>query len=330
MMVQNVLVMGGTHFVGRHLVERLLQNPNVELTLFHRGKTNPDLFPDVRHIWGDRNTADIEQLAKQDWDVVIDFSCYYPRSLKNFVQSLLGHVGRYVFVSTVSVYDTETLPTHHTLNEDSPLLSCSLEEEIDHTVYTYGKRKAACERVLVEYSELNSLIFRPGLIYGPYDPTDRSYYWLWRVQQGHLFLVPDPQIRHQWTYAPDFARILSQAVSLAEPAHSTYLTLTHDPLSFEQILQAMSEACFKPLPRIQSVAEEWLTSQGLSYWQDLPLSIPYESLGDCSRLKIDFAPEFSSFKDSWVQSHAHYEGLGWPEPQTGISVARETELLALF
>jgi len=99
-----VLVIGGTQFVGRHIVSSLIADDDT-VTLFHRGETNPDLFAWAEHRLGDRN-VDLSALASGSWDVTIDTSAYVPRQVRTLAQALDGRGGRYVQISTVSVYDT--------------------------------------------------------------------------------------------------------------------------------------------------------------------------------------------------------------------------------
>ena len=132
-MAKKILIMGGTFFVGRALVERLLQSHETyDITLFNRGKTNPDLFPELSKIHGNRETDDIEQLRGKTFDVVIDVSSYYPLSLQKLTQLLKGNIGRYVYVSTASVYDLEVIG-EQVITEDSTLLVCSKEDQT--TIY---------------------------------------------------------------------------------------------------------------------------------------------------------------------------------------------------
>ena len=117
-MKKKILIIGGTAFVGRVLLEHLLQLGGYEITLFNRGKTNAGLFSGVSQIHGNRETDDIKLLANKNWDVVIDFCGYYPLSLQKIVDTLRGRIGRYIFVSTGSVYDLEQIG-EQTITEDS-------------------------------------------------------------------------------------------------------------------------------------------------------------------------------------------------------------------
>jgi nucleoside-diphosphate-sugar epimerase len=138
-----LLVLGGTKFLGRHVVEAALARGD-EVTIFTRGQTNPDLFPEVERLRGDRD-GKLDALAGREWDAVIDPSCYVPRIARLSGELLRDAVGRYVFVSTVSVYADFGKP----IDEGSPVAELEdpdTEEVMEH----YGALKAACERVFDE------------------------------------------------------------------------------------------------------------------------------------------------------------------------------------
>jgi 2'-hydroxyisoflavone reductase len=96
-----LLVLGGTLFLGRHVVEAALERGH-EVTLFNRGHTNPDLFPQAEHLRGDRD-GDLSALAGREWEAVVDPSGYLPRVVRASVELLRGAVAHYAFVSSVSV-----------------------------------------------------------------------------------------------------------------------------------------------------------------------------------------------------------------------------------
>ena len=179
-----ILIIGGTRFVGRHLVEAAVKRGH-ELTLFHRGKTNPGLFSEVDEVFGDR-LEDIEQLHGQ-WDVAVDTCGYFPRAVRLAAEHLRDRVDRYFFVSTIAVYrdlsrrgvdETAYLKTL----EDPDL------EEVNSS--TYGPLKTECEGVVTGIFDHRHFIVRPGVIAGPADPTDRFTYWVRRVADGGEVLAP--------------------------------------------------------------------------------------------------------------------------------------------
>jgi 2'-hydroxyisoflavone reductase len=187
--MEKILILGGTQFIGRTLVEQLQKLNNYDITLFNRQQTQADLFPEVKKMKGDRETNDISQIENEKWDYVIDVSCYYPDSLVHVLDSIKGSLKKYILVSTCSVYDDDNDQTPMRV-ETAKVLSCTNEQRTDRTDASYGNRKAECERILVN-SNQKYTIFRPSLVYGPYDHTDRLYYWLYQVQTSKTLLLPD-------------------------------------------------------------------------------------------------------------------------------------------
>jgi 2'-hydroxyisoflavone reductase len=181
-----ILVLGGGSFVGRTFVELALTADH-DLTLFSRGRTGTDLFPDVERCRGDRATGDYAALDDGEWDAVVDVSGYVPRHVRQAADALGDRIGRYLFVSTGSVYDVAKATG--TIDEDSPRLAPERDtEEITDT--TYGPLKVACEDdVLTRYGE-RATVVRPGVVAGPYDPTDRFTWWVRRAARGGRVELP--------------------------------------------------------------------------------------------------------------------------------------------
>lgn len=326
--MQQILILGGTQFCGRLLSESLSRRKDIEVTLFHRGQTHPELFPEFRHVLGDRDTDQIQQISRRDWDAVLDFCAYYPQPLARLAQSLAGRAGRYLLISSVSAYAQDESTSGLALAENHPTLACSRAEASDSSSATYGKRKAACERELLAVQDLPAVIFRPGLIYGPYDYTDRFYYWLWHYARRDAMLQPDRlEQRNQWTYAPDYVNMLEQALLGPLPPSPIYHTLTHEPLSFGEIFASMATACGRQ-PQIKRVSKAWLDEHDLQFWREIPLFTPYERLYDLSRMHKELAPQLTPFADSVAVSRDYFAQLGWPRPSLGLTPEREEELLA--
>jgi len=175
----DILILGGTGFIGPHMVlEALRRGHNV--TLFNRGRTNADLFPDLELIRGDRG-GELDGLKDRRFDAVVDNSGYVPRHVENSAQALSGNVGHYLFISTVSVYESFAVAN----DEDSPLGKLEDESNEEVTGATYGPMKALCERhVREEIGEDRTTVLRPGYICGPGDHTDRFSYWPVRTMRG--------------------------------------------------------------------------------------------------------------------------------------------------
>lgn len=175
----DLLIIGGTQFVGRHFVELALARGHT-LTLFNRGKTAQVPVPGVTHLRGDRK-ADLSALASGHWDAVLDTCGYLPGDVARMADVLRGRVGRYVFVSSISVYADFTTPNP----EGSPVGKIDDPETTVVDGRSYGPLKASCEVALQQrFEPAKVLMVRPGLIVGPHDPTQRFTYWPARIARA--------------------------------------------------------------------------------------------------------------------------------------------------
>jgi 2'-hydroxyisoflavone reductase len=180
-----ILVLGGTGFIGPHMVREALRRGH-EVSLFNRGRTNNELFPDLQLFTGDRNNG-LQSLEGGDWDVVVDNSGYVPRHAEDSARLLAPVVSHYLYVSTISVYAASPAP----ITEASPLLTMEDETVEEVTGDSYGPMKALCEqRVLAEIGADRTTILRPTYICGPGDRTDRFTYWPVRTSRGGEMLWP--------------------------------------------------------------------------------------------------------------------------------------------
>ena len=181
----SILVLGGTGFIGPHMVREALRRGH-SVTLFNRGRSNDDLFPDLETIVGDRG-GDLAGLAGRKWDAVIDNSGYVPRHVANSAAALAANVGQYLFISTIAVYDSWSEPN----DENSRLASIDDESTEIVNGETYGALKVLCERRAGSAIGADRLtILRPTYICGPGDHTDRFSYWPIRVSKGGAMLLP--------------------------------------------------------------------------------------------------------------------------------------------
>jgi 2'-hydroxyisoflavone reductase len=231
-----LLVLGGTKFLGRHAVAHALEQGH-EVTTFTRGKTNPELFPEAEHLTGDRDGG-LDALRGRVWDGVIDTSGYVPDVVRQSAELLRPAVQRYLFVSTISVYS-------------------DAEDE-------YGGLKLACERVVEDVYGDRSTRVRPGLIVGPYDPTDRFTYWPRRLAAGGDVLAPgDPAQPVQIIDARDLAEWLVE-VALHGPGG------TFDATGFQTTLGELLEQLRGDASLIWVDGQQVLDA-GVRPWMELPL-----------------------------------------------------------
>jgi nucleoside-diphosphate-sugar epimerase len=209
-----ILVLGGTSFVGRAIVEDALQT-GADVTLFGRGKTGADLFPGLIRLIGDRDTGDYAALRDGSWDAAVDVSGYVPRHVGQAMDALGDRAGRYLFISSHAVYRHEDLRPGST--EDTPRRPpVRGTEELDDD--TYGPLKVACEDDVVTRYGSRATIVRPGKVAGPHDWQDGLTYWVRRAARGGRVAVPaDPRQPVQVIDSRDLARLVIQLLADDRP-----------------------------------------------------------------------------------------------------------------
>ncbi|KAB2905763.1 MAG: epimerase [Anaerolineae bacterium] len=312
-----ILIIGGTRFVGRHMAEAALKRGH-ELTLFHRGKTNPGLFPEAEHLHGDRDGY-LDALRSRSWDVVIDTSGYVPRVVRQSVEMLQGS-SLYIFISSISVY--RDLDTKENEDENGALqtLEDATIEEI--TAQTYGALKALCEKVVQRVMPGQALVIRPGFVVGPEDHTFRFTYWPVRVSHGGDMLVP-PEFAMQFIDGRDLAE---WTIDMAEKKQNGVFNATGYPVSLKKILETSQEITNSNIQFIP-VNEEFLQENEVS----LPLWFPSSWVGvNCVNIDravnagLKFRPLADTLQDTlmWAKTLQGENLL-----VAGLTPEREIELL---
>jgi 2'-hydroxyisoflavone reductase len=324
-----ILILGGTNFLGRVFVrEWLKKHPQYPPTLCHRGKTNNHEFPQLARILYDREIDDMRDVYTQNWDIVVDFSSYYPDSLRVLANKLLGKVGRYIYVSTVSVYDWAKIGDE--ITENSPILACPDKMRADKTDLSYGQRKAACERELLDLDRLDTVIFRPSVVFGDYDYIDRHYYWLWRAKTQANILLPAEPFKANYTFVNDLAELITRAIFA--PKHSvTYNSSTHAPHTITDLVQIASDY-FQTAPKLHYLDKQQRENlginggkNGLGLWFGLDLNINNE------RAIADFGIKFTPLVEAIQQTADYYQSIyknDWKEGWFGLRIEQEKEILA--
>jgi 2'-hydroxyisoflavone reductase len=317
-----LLVLGGTKFLGRAVVEAAFARGD-EVTLFNRGRTNPELFPEVEKLRGDRD-ADLSALEGRTWDAVIDPSGYVPRVVRASTELLRGSVGHYLFVSSASVYDEPYVPG---FDETAPTVALEdpASEEIERD---YGALKAACEEVVREVFPDAHTNVRSGLIVGRHDPTGRFTYWPQRGSVAGDALVPAPPER--LVQFIDVRDLASWMLAACERGLSGTFNVTGEPVSFSALLGACGIA--EPV----WVDEQFLLEQGVEPWSEVPLWLPGAdadflemSVAKAVGAGLQFRPLEETVGDTlaWARSAGAELVTSTQRGAAGLDPAREAELL---
>ncbi len=314
-----VLVIGGTKFVGRALTESLLRRGH-RVTHFNRGKTAPSLFPSVETVAGDRAT-EITNLPDRNWDAVVDTCGYQPGVVGTSARHLRDKVGRYLFVSSVSVYSDDNPPL---VGEDGAVSTPEFRD-LDTDATTYGPMKVAAEQVVRDTYGDRATVVRPGIIIGPHDHTWRFTYWPHRFRQGGDVLVPDLGSKRITSVdVRDFAEF---QVQLLEDDRTGTFNVDNDGLTFGDLVRACSAGTDA---RQVLVDDAFLAEQGVEGWTDLPVVLRGKhTLGDTAAAQsmgLENRPLSETVQDlmAWV------EESGVPDQRPGLTLERESEVLAAW
>ncbi|HSN91879.1 MAG TPA: NAD-dependent epimerase/dehydratase family protein [Anaeromyxobacteraceae bacterium] len=264
---KRILILGGTSFLGPAIVEAARPRGHL-LTLFNRGRTNPGLFPEVEQVHGDRDGG-LDALRGRAWDAAIDTSGYVPRLVRASAELLAPAVGRYLFVSTISVYADGIPPGS---DEGAPLATVPDPSGEDVRAH-YGGLKALCERAVEAALPGRTAVVRPGLIVGPRDPTDRFTYWPVRLARGGEVLAPgdgkDPvQIVDVRDLAAWMVELVERGVTGTFNAAGPARTLT-----MGEMLAACGEAA-GGAAQLTWVPAPFLEKEGVAPWSDMPVWVP--------------------------------------------------------
>jgi 2'-hydroxyisoflavone reductase len=272
----NLLLLGGPKFVGRAVIDAALARGD-EVTLFNRGTTGADLYPELERIVGDRDGG-LEGLLGRQWDAVVDTSGYVPRIVGASANLLAAAVGHYVFVSSVSAYASFA----DVVDESSALAELS-EPGSEDVREHYGALKALCEREVERAFSGRSTLVRAGLIVGAHDPTGRFTYWPHRIARGGDVLVPGPAWRQvQFVDVRDLAEWMLRAaeIGLDGPYNATG----------NSTMGAVVDAARRvsgAAARAVEVDDAFLTAHGVGEWMELPLWIDPSSEGWQHFMEVD-------------------------------------------
>ena len=326
-----MLVLGGTGFLGPHVVDAALAK-SWEVTLFNRGKTRPELFPGVEKLQGDRD-GNLEALRGRTWDAVVDTSGYVPRIVGDSAKLLADQVEHYMFVSSISAYadfsKVNLLETAAVATMPDPKVEVVKE--------FYGALKALCEQTAEATMPGRVTNVRPGYIVGPGDPTDRFTYWPVRIKAGGDVVAPGlPTDPLQFIDVRDLAAWMIGAL---EHRHMGVFNLCgpREPTPIGEFLETCIEATGSDA-KLTWIDTPFLDSQKVGLGADLPIWVPgtgeTAGFGQVSNAKaLATGLQCRDARSILVDTLAYFEGLPEARRKTlraGWSRAREAEVLAAF
>jgi 2'-hydroxyisoflavone reductase len=342
-----LLILGGTIFVGRHLVEAALARGH-EVTLFNRGRHNAELYPEVEKLRGDR-AGDLSALAGRSWDAVVDTCGYLPHQVRASAKALARSVSTYVFLSTLAVYQgraegvDEQSPVSSLTSEQAAALADTLAKYKTLDPYAdeerikplYGPLKVLCERAAEGVMPGRVLHARAGWVVGPFDNRDRFTYWVQRAARGGEVLAPGrPERPVQFVDARDLSEWL---VRMAEEGRAGTFNATGP--EYELTMRRFLEECSAVTGgggRLVWVEDEFLMRAGLKPLSELPMWHPSDprlaglSAVNCAKAAaagLTFRPLRETIRDTREWAETRPRDVEWC---AGISAAREAQLLGAW
>lgn len=324
-----VLILGGTAFLGPAIVEHSLKRGH-EVTLFNRGRTQPELFAHLEQLRGDRD-GDLEALEGRTWDVVIDTSGYVPRIVRDSATLLADNVKQYIFISSMSVYESNAEPN---ADESAPVGTLDDPTIEQVTGATFGPLKALCEQAAEAAMPGRVANIRPGLIVGKRDGSDRFTYWPVRIDRGGDVLCPgDGSDPVQIIDVMDLGKWI---VHVAE----NNITGVFNAIGPKggMPMRTMLEACQDVSDNASSlmwVDAGFLAQHEVRAWSDMPAWVPAtgESRGfgsrSCARA-VAAGLTFRPIRETCADTLAWFKTLPEERQQNlraGISADRETQVL---
>jgi 2'-hydroxyisoflavone reductase len=336
-----LLILGGTIFLGRHLVEAALKQGH-DVTLFNRGLHGVDLYPNVEKLHGNR-LSDLSALEGRQWDAVIDTNGFVPSRVRATAQILARTTPLYAFISTISVYADLS---HVNVDETAPVETLTTEqlqatEQIVPPMQgataiaygaSYGALKALCEQAAEATMPGRVLTIRPGIIVGPYDYSDRFTYWVHRIAQGGEVLAPGrPERQVQIIDARDLAEWIIRMLEAKQTG--TYNATGPDKqLTMQDMLETCKEVSGSNA-RFTWLNDTFLLEAGAQPWSQVPLWLPETddavglntmSLQKVLATDLAFRPLAQTAQDTLAWDRQRSEDVQW---QAGLSSEDETQFL---
>lgn len=337
------LIIGGTKFLGRALVDSFLAN-GADVVLFNRGKLAADYMPDVEIVYGDRNT-DLAKLGDRKWKSVIDTCGYLPQTVKTSAEFFADKAEQYIFISSISAYgdfsepDFDETTALATLDDEQQARASAIDPLQDITAPVladmYGGLKAQCEGAAEAAMPGRILIIRPGLIVGPYDWTDRFTYWVKRIDEGGEVLAPGEPAR--FVQFIDVRDLADWIVKMALGRATCIYNANGKPMEITMggVLEGIRETVGGDA-RFTWVPEDFIVGENIQPWNEMPLYLPEsdpDSKGFLStnvnraiNAGLTFRPLAETVRDTLV-----WRQLNGEAPfKAGITREREAELLEKF
>jgi 2'-hydroxyisoflavone reductase len=266
--VKNVLIIGGSYFVGRIFVEELSKVPGYTIYVMNRGNA-PLRIEGVTEIICDRHDMEgmSESIPALMWNAFVDFCAYTTQDIASVLSVLPSHaIGHYIYISTASVYErTHELP----VCEDATKVTGP--QPGPHGDYAYKKYLAEVElEHLCQDGKIPWTILRPTFIYGKYNYAPRESYFFDLLQEDKTIILPDNELA-LFTFVAvwDIARAIIGCLGNQSAYAKAFNLAGEELVSYHRLMEVLQMVTEKHL-RTEVMSVERIEAQGI------PLPFPFD------------------------------------------------------
>ncbi len=299
----DILIIGGTRYMGRIAVQKLLERGD-RVTVFSRGNTRPEWWGQVDHILGDRqDRPDFNaKLRTKSFDAVIDTQAFRKEDVESAEETFRGRIGRYLMVSTGSVYlDGKLDFATHCPFKESDVSWSALDYTYPQGEDPYGVGKRHCEKWLQENSKIPYTVVRIPAVMGWDDPTGRMWWWVQRALDGRGVIIPlEDRAPFRTLYSADAAANFLRAVDAPAAANQTYHTAMQEVMTIERWAQLIWEAAGHTCTITHVPRDVIRKQQNLKPYAP-PLSRPVPYIHDLSKAEREFGFKTTPVEE-WIQT----------------------------
>lgn len=296
--MKNVLIIGGSYFAGRVLVENLIRDKRYNIFLYNRGRI-PLRQKAVTELVGDRNDEQRirEVIPSEEWHALIDFCAYTPEHIIRMIRSVPGRVGHYIFISTTTVYEnTWDLP----ITEKSPKLSGVQPELGEYAGYGYNKWLA--ERALKEECEKRRIAYtclRPSIIYGRYNYAPRESYFFDLIRDNKPVIIPDNELAlFSFVWVVDVAKIITKCIGNEKTFNQALNVSSEELISYKRLVAVLEEISGKNL-HVEKMETHDIDAKRIPLPFPIDAHLVYSGRKIQQILQFEYTPFISGMQDTY-------------------------------
>ena len=299
--MKDILIIGGSYFAGRVLLEKLIQEKDYNIFIYNRGNIRLN-WKEVTEFVGDRDNEERmkQVIPDKEWDAVIDFCAYTPEHIEKAVRSVPGKLNHYIFISTTTVYqDILDLP----IKENAPKLTDIQPELGPYADYGFNKWRSECK--LQEECKKRGIRFtslRPAIIYGRYNYAPRESYFFDLLRDNKPVIIPENKLPlFSFVWVVDVARIIIKCIGNDKVFDQAFNISADDLVSYRRLTEVLGEISGKK-PDIQLMSIDEINEKRISLPFPLDSHLVYS--GALIKRVLDF--EYTPFLEGMRGTYKYY------------------------